>query len=63
MLKYIGLLDEKENDLLTIVLEERMKNLHFSPNYIAPPAPEVILENLNWVYGHQELRDFIFVNA
>ncbi len=63
MLTHTGLLDEKENDLLNIVLEERMKNLLFSPNYIAPPVPEVLLENLNWVYGHQELRDYIFVNA
>ncbi|ODM88203.1 Sodium/hydrogen exchanger 10, partial [Orchesella cincta] len=62
-LRVDGLLDEKENDLLTIVLEERMKRLWNSPSYIAPPAPEVLLANLNWLYGHDELRDHIFKNA
>ncbi|CAL8104179.1 unnamed protein product [Orchesella dallaii] len=62
-LRVDGLLDEKENDLLTVVLEERMKRLWNCPSYIAPPAPEVLLANLNWLYGHEELRDHIFKNA
>lgn len=56
-----GLLDEKENDLLTLTLVERMKNLLFSPNYIAPPGPEDLIANINWIYGHNELRQFILV--
>lgn len=57
----LGLLDEKENALLTIELEERMKRLWSSPNYIAPSSPEVLLKNLSWVYGNNELKDFVFV--
>jgi hypothetical protein len=47
--------------LLTIAIEERMKRLWSSPNYIAPSSPEVLLKNLSWVYGNVELKDFVFV--
>jgi hypothetical protein len=47
--------------LLTIELEERMKRLWNSPAYIAPSSPEVLLENLAWVSGNNELKDMIFV--
>jgi hypothetical protein len=60
-LRMDGLLDEKENQLLTLEIEERMKRLWSSPNYIAPSSPEVLIQNLPWVYGNRDLKDFIFV--
>jgi len=47
--------------LLTVQLEELMKRLWSSPDYIRPSSPEVLLENLIWIYGDQALKDHIFV--
>ncbi|CAL8094924.1 unnamed protein product [Orchesella dallaii] len=58
-----GQLDEKENDLLTVVLEERMKRLWNCPSYIAQTAPKLLLASLNRLYGHEEHFSFLQFEA
>ena len=56
-----GLIDEKEYGLLVTSLEEKMKRLWHSPPTIPSFAPETLLENLSWVYGNDQILDFVKV--
>jgi hypothetical protein len=52
---FLGLVDEAEGDVLSNLLQIKMKKLSESPGSIVPPAPDSILENLHWVKGDEIL--------
>jgi CRP-like cAMP-binding protein len=62
-LKEDGLIDDKENVILLIALEEKMKRLWHSPSTIPSFSPEILLENLPWVIGNDEILAFVKENA
>jgi hypothetical protein len=58
---FLGLVDDKEFDLLMHAVEGQMKRLWDSPAYMSPPRPEMLLANLQWVAGDTELLGYLLV--
>jgi len=57
----LGLVDEKEYELIQLAMEEKLKRLWSSPASITPLPPSTLLANLNWVAHREDLMKFIKV--
>ncbi|CAG7640037.1 unnamed protein product [Allacma fusca] len=62
-LKEDGLIDDKENTILLLALEEKMKRLWHSPSTIPSFSPQILLENLPWVIGNDDILAYVKDNA
>ena len=49
--------------LLLIAIEEKMKRLWHSPATIPAFAPETLLENLAWVFGNEDILEYVKVSC